>query len=331
MNKIFALILLSTILTHAKEVSVFGAGNLDSSTPYGLTKAEEHILKNKQELGSIDTKVKTVKSTIDSISERIDGLESIYEGDSQKLNGAVLTLTKLLNDFESNQNLTDKNGEDVKELKKSVDQIITLQKKIADENQQNLENLKLAVKKLTDKINIIDSNYISEKDFKKNMEQFVTLKEFEALKKSLNIKSSEKVKSDVSVKSDNSENSVSNDDKSLMLEEAKKLFKIDYFTKAIPLFEKLVSQNYKPAESNFYLGEIWYYRKDYDKAISYFKKSAMLYDKASWMPTLLLHSAISFEKTGDFKNAASFYETLMTVYPDSKEAKSADKNLSKLN
>jgi len=330
MHKFFIIILLSTI-TFAKEVSVFGAGDLDSSNPYGLTKSEERILKNKKELGSIDTKVKTVKSTIDSISERIDGLESIYEGDSQKLNNVVLTLTKLLNDFESNQNSTDKNSEDVKELKKSIDQILSLQKKIANENEKNLENIKLAVKKLTDKINKIDSNYLSEKDFKKNMSQFVTLDEFNALKKSLNIKVNKKTQSDISVKSNNSENIVSADDKSAILTEAKRLFKIDYFTKAIPLFEKLISANYKPAESNFYLGEIWYYRKDYSKAISYFKKSAMLYDKASWMPKLLLHSAISFEKTGDFKNAASFYETLMTVYPDSKEAKSADKNLSKLN
>ncbi|WP_298753543.1 tetratricopeptide repeat protein [uncultured Arcobacter sp.] len=330
MNKFLIVILLST-LTYAKEVSVFGAGNLDSSNPYGLTKSEQRILKNKKELGSIDTKVKTVKSTMDSISERIDGLESIYEGDSQKLNSVVLTLTKLLNDFESNQNLTDKNGEDVKELKKSIDQLNTLQKKIADENQKNLENLKQAVEKLTKKINVIDSNYISEKDFKKNMNQFVTVKEFEALKKSLNIKTNEIAQPKISVKSNNSENKVSIDDKAEMLIEAKRLFKIDYFTKAIPMFEELISANYKPAESNFYLGEMWYYRKDYSKAISYFKKSAMLYDKAEWMPKLLLHSAISFEKTNDFKNAASFYETLMTVYPDSKEAKSADRNLSKLN
>ncbi|PLY10275.1 MAG: hypothetical protein C0626_04595 [Arcobacter sp.] len=330
MNKFLIVILLST-LTYAKEVSVFGAGNLDSSNPYGLTKSEQRILKNKKELGSIDTKVKTVKSTMDSISERIDGLESIYEGDSQKLNSVVLTLTKLLNDFESNQNLTDKNGEDVKELKKSIDQLNTLQKKIADENQKNLENLKQAVEKLTKKINVIDSNYISEKDFKKNMNQFVTVKEFEALKKSLNIKTNEIAQPKISVKSNNSENKVSIDDKAEMLIEAKILFKIDYFTKAIPMFEELISANYKPAESNFYLGEMWYYRKDYSKAISYFKKSAMLYDKAEWMPKLLLHSAISFEKTNDFKNAASFYETLMTVYPDSKEAKSADRNLSKLN
>lgn len=97
------------------------------------------------------------------------------------------------------------------------------------------------------------------------------------------------------------------------------------------MFEELISEDYKPAESNFYLGQIWYYRKKYEDAISYFKKSAMLYDKAEWMPTLLLHSAISFEKIGDYKNSASFYETLINVYPHTNEAKRADKNLSKIN
>ncbi|MGB5920137.1 tetratricopeptide repeat protein [Arcobacter sp.] len=331
MNKFFIIILLTSTLTYAEEVSVFGAGNLDSANPYGLTKTEKRILKNKNELGSIDTKVKTVNTTVNTLSERIDGLESIYEGDSQKLNNVVLTLNKLLNDFETNQNLTDKNTEDIKELKKSIDQLNILQKNISDENTKNLKNLKQAVEKLTDKINKIDSSYLSEKDYKKNMDQFVTIKEFEALKKSLNIKSSKKTQSNVSVKSDNAEKISSTGDNASILEEAKRLFKIDYFTNAIPMFEGLIAANYKPAESNYYLGEIWYYRKDYDKAISYFKKSALLYDKADWMPSLLLHSAISFEKTGDFKNAASFYETLMTNYPESKEAKSADKNLSKLN
>lgn len=115
-----------------------------------------------------------------------------------------------------------------------------------------------------------------------------------------------------------------------MLDEAKRLFKKDYFTKAIPMFETLVEQKYKPAESNFYLGEIWYYRKQYEKAIAYFKKSAVLYDKASWMPKLLLHSAISFEMTKDYTNAKTFYGTLIDVYPNSEEAKIATKNILKL-
>jgi TolA-binding protein len=114
------------------------------------------------------------------------------------------------------------------------------------------------------------------------------------------------------------------------MDEAISLFKKDYFTKAIPMFEELIALNFKPAANNYYLGEIWYYRDKYNDAISHFKTSAMLYDKADYMPKLLLHSAISFEKVKDFANAANFYSSLIDIYPDSKEAKTAVKNLSKI-
>jgi TolA-binding protein len=44
-----------------------------------------------------------------------------------------------------------------------------------------------------------------------------------------------------------------------------------------------------------------------------------------------LHSAISFENIKDLENAASFYSTLINVYPNSTEAQTANKNLSNLN
>ena len=329
MNKsLLCLALLATSALTA-EVSVFGAGDLNSPKPYGLTKTEKHILKNKQELGSIDTKVKTVKTTIETINERMDGLESIYEGDSQKLNSSVLKLNKLLQDFELNQNLTNENAEEIKQLKEVSKQILTMQEEIAAENKKNLDSLKKAIAKLQKTINTINKNYISEKEFKKNMTQFITRAEFDALKKSLGVKASNSAKASSKPKKDINKKLTGNDKKA-MLEEAKRLFKKDYFTKAIPIFEELVALNYKPAESNFYLGEMWYYRKKYDKAIAYYKTSAMLYDKASWMPKLLLHSAISFEKTGDLQNAANFYDSLVNLYPDSKEAVTANKNLTNI-
>eukprot|EP01156_Anaeramoeba_ignava_P003501 Anaeramoba_ignava/a222902_30.p2 GENE.a222902_30~~a222902_30.p2 ORF type:complete len:159 (+),score=0.43 a222902_30:2-478(+) len=157
------------------------------------------------------------------------------------------------------------------------------------------------------------------------MNQFITRAEFEAFKKSLGIQTSGK-----STAKSKSKKVLSQKDNGEILDEAIALFKKDYFTKAIPMFEHLVAENYKPATSNFYLGEMWYYRKKYDDAISYFKTSAMLYDKASYMPKLLLHSAISFEKIKDFSNAANFYNSLIDIYPDSKEAKVAVKNLSNI-
>jgi TolA-binding protein len=95
------------------------------------------------------------------------------------------------------------------------------------------------------------------------------------------------------------------------------------------MFEYLVENRYKPAESNYILGQMWFVRKDYEKVIGYFKTSALLYDKGYWMPQLLLNSAISFQSTKDIDNASKFYNTLIQAYPDSKEAAEAKKLISK--
>lgn len=309
----FSCLLLSTLAV-AQEVSAFGAGNLDSPNPYGLSTTEKDILKNRKTLGNIDSKVKDVKLSLESINERIDGLESIYEGDSQKLNGSVLKINEVIKKVEENSTLTEKHSSD-------IEQIQAMQEEFA----KSIASLKIAVEKLTDTINKINSNYISEKEFKSNMNQFITRAEFDALKNSLGVKTSNKTTENT--KSNQVSSNLSNDE---MFDEAIRLFKKDWFSKAIPMFEELISKNYKPAASNFYLGNMWYYRKKYDDAIRYFKASAMLNDKADYMPELLLHSAISFEETNDRGNAVNFYTSLIDIYPKSSEAKEAEKNLKKL-
>jgi len=237
------------------------------------------------------------------------------------LNESVLKLNEIIKKVEENSTLTEKHSTDIENLKNVTSQILSMQ----EEFTKNMTSLKTAISKLSKTTNTINKSYISEKEFKSNMNQFITRNEFEALKKTLDVKTSVKTKTNTKT------NIVSSKaDKSAILEEAIRLFEKDYFTKAIPMFEGLIAANYKPAESNYYLGEIWYYRKKYDDAIRYFKTSAMLYDKASYMPKLLLHSAISFEKTKDFSNAANFYSSLIDIYPESKEAKLAAKNLSNI-
>jgi len=322
MNKlVYSTLIIASTLAGANEVSAFGAGNLESKNPYGLNSAEKSILKNKKTLGNIDSKVKDVKYTLESINERIDGLESIYEGDSQKLNESVLKLNEIIKKVEENSTLTEKHSLDIENLKNVSSQILSMQEEFA----QNIGSLKTAISKLSKKVNKINKTYISEKEFKSNMNQFITRAEFDALKNSLGVKTNTKNTTKAKAKTISSSS-----DKKAMINEAIRLFKKDYFTKAIPIFEELISVNYMPATSNYYLGEIWYYRKKYDDAIRHFKTSAMLHDKASYMPKLLLHSAISFEKTKDFSNAANFYSSLIDIYPDSKEAKTATKNLSNI-
>lgn len=90
------------------------------------------------------------------------------------------------------------------------------------------------------------------------------------------------------------------------------------------------TKGYKSASSNYYLGEIAYYTKKYEDAIFYFKKSAGLYDKASYIDTLLLHTAISLENTGDKGQAKIFYQNIVENYAGKKTAEIAQQRLKKL-
>ena len=172
MKKLALTFFLLGAIAGAEEVSAFGAGDLNSKNPYGLNSTEKDILKTRKTLENVDSKVKDVKLSLESINERIDGLESIYEGDSQKLNTSVLKINEIIKKVEENSTLTEKHSAD-------IEQILLMQEEFA----KNIANLKLAVKKLNDKINKINNSYISEKEFKSNMSQFITRQEFEALKK----------------------------------------------------------------------------------------------------------------------------------------------------
>ncbi len=90
------------------------------------------------------------------------------------------------------------------------------------------------------------------------------------------------------------------------------------------------TKGYKPAASNYYLGEIAYYTKKYEDAIFYFKKSAGLYDQATYIDTLLLHTAVSLEKSGDKEQARAFYENIVANYNGKKSATIAKQKLKKL-
>jgi len=336
MNKYILSFLVASSIAGAQEVSVFGAGDLNSKNPYGLNSAEKHILKNQKKLNSLSSKVTDVNLLIDSLKKRLEGLESIYEGDSSKLNSTVLKMNELMRKVELSSDIASKNSNETAEIKNVSEQLLNMKEETDKEVKQSISTLKKAVSKLSRLINKINREYVSAKELESNMQQFITRSEFEALKKSLGVKTSSKSTSTKVTKSSKTSSSVdvnkklSSSDKSKLSAEAKASFKKRFFNDAIPKFQKLVELNYKPAEGNYYLGEMWYVRKKYDLAISHFKKSAILYDKAAYMPTLLLHSAISFEKTNEKENAKSFYSSLVDLYPSSSEAKIAKKNLSKL-
>jgi len=325
MIKVYILLFVSFLSLFSKEVSVFGAGNLNSDTPYGLTPAEKAAYKNKQKIKSLEKKIKNFQilldNRIDDISEQLEGLKSVYEGDSNSFNNARQKVIKLdknqkilikrisvLEQKVSNMELKLQTIEDnINNIDNKISEFIKLQQNNNQAFEKNLE-------KLTKIINIINKDYVSEAKFNELVD-FINKR----AKKKKN-KTRQNVKKQNIKKMNNAE----------MLKYAKRLYHKNYLTKSKPYFETLFKKKYKLAEVSFYLGKISYYKKQLRNAIFYFKKSMMLNDEAPYIPELLLYSGMSFEKIKDYKNAINFYTTLIDVYPESKYAIKAKKNLSKL-
>jgi TolA-binding protein len=99
------------------------------------------------------------------------------------------------------------------------------------------------------------------------------------------------------------------------------------YSEAKKRFDILLSRNYKPAASNFYLGEIAYYTGRYSDAIKHYQVSAERYGNAAYMDKLLLHTALSLEKTGNRTQAKEFFKAIIDGYPGTYSAKVAKKHL----
>jgi TolA-binding protein len=123
---------------------------------------------------------------------------------------------------------------------------------------------------------------------------------------------------------------VNTNNNSELYSEGVRLFVKQRFDEAKKRFTQTDTKGYKIAPSNYYLGEIAYYTKQYENAIFYFKKSAGINDKASYIDTLLLHTAISLENRGEPAQAKAFYENIISNYAGKKTASIAREKLKKL-
>lgn len=302
------LTLLSAAALSAAEPSAFGAGNLDNPNPYGLTSSEKHILKNKELLDDVKKKSRSTESQVDSLRERIDGLQSIVEGLSEKSHANKVAVKALKETYDYDRS----------ERTQSVQEL----ENIVKTNEANVGELKKVLESFSEMLDTINSDYVSKMEFN------AVVKDINEFKKLV----SKELKNKTS-KSGSSKSSGSALEKMSNAEVAKKAeayYKKKYYTKAIEHYEHLIKKNYKPARAHYMIGDMWFKRKDYGKAIAYYKKSAKLYGKADYMPTLMLNTAISMQATKDVSNAKKFYGAVVTQYPGTAEAERAQERLSKL-
>ena len=287
------------ILLNGAEPSAFGAGDLDSSSPYGLTSTEKVLLQNKEKLHKVVVKSKNQANEVDSLRERIDGLQSIIENLSRQAHNNKVTLKKI-------ETQNDENLHNSDEYSKRVSEVV-------EQNVQNIAESKVVVSQLSVVVNDIHKDYVTKEEFNALVKSFNSFKTLIA----------KEIKGSSSV-----HKSSKNITSAELYKHAKAMFDKKYYTQSIQDYEVLITRNYKPAYAHYMIGEMNFRRKNYANAITYFKKSSSLYSKASYMPSLMLHSAISMDKTGDKEHAKLFYNAIVSKYPNSKEAKKAKKYLS---
>ncbi len=287
--------LLPSLAVIAAEPSVYGAGNLDSDNPYGLSPSEKKIYQNIKDIKELKKSVRTLKISFESINERFEGLRSVTESITNKIG----KIDKKLYSVDEKTKIVSQEIKDIKDELTALKEYVNETREIQTANQ---EKIKSVLGELSSLIDSINSTYVSKS-------------ELENFKASINSKIDTLLKKA-------KESSISGKSGAELLKEAEKYYKRGDYSEAKIRYKKLVSMKYKPARSNYMLGEIAYKQKSYAKAIEHYKKSISLYDKASYIPTLLYHTGISLSKLKKNKEASKFFKALKNNYPNSKEAKS---------
>jgi len=282
----------------AGEPSAFGAGNLDSDNPYGLTASEKKIHQNNTSLKQNKRKLNSNKSEIESLRERVDGLQSVLESiavKSQKNRVALGDMSK----SRENEGLS------------TQERLVSLETQIAI-NGENILQLKTAIEELSKLMDEQSASYVTQEQYNvlvEDVNAFKVLVAGELKKKSK--KSSAKSSGDLAT-------------------QAKKNYDNKSYSKALNDYKELVNRKYKPAYGHYMIAQCYFAKNDYGKAIAHYKESAARYKKASYMPTLMLRTAYSMSKVGETDSAKKFYNAVIAKYPGSSEAEKAERYLGQL-
>ncbi|HEB9320382.1 TPA: tetratricopeptide repeat protein [Campylobacter coli] len=312
MKKIFSVALIGATLLYA-ESSAFGAGDLTSDSPYGLTSGEKLL---KEKLDALSNNDAQVNSRISEIEQRVEGLQSTLEGINSQYAKSNSRLTQLETNFEAMENNL---STELQNLKAYVEE----SRKIQDTNNKQIKKILAEVSSLVDSIN---ANYVSKDDLNdfnlsaKNTLVIPTSDDKNATSLKENNASVIPVKEKEVKQIDDSWKKKKNNE---ILDLAIKDLNDNSYENSKTKLNYLISKQYKPARANFWLGEIEYKQKKYNNAIAYYKTSSALSTKGDYFPKLLYHTAISLDKIGDPKTANGFYKALKTNYPNSPEAKAS--------
>ena len=294
-NQLFLLLFTIALpLLSRDEPSAFKAGDLSDKDPYGLTQTEQYILNNKKKLRRTDQR-------IESLEQKVQSLSDLLLNNNSNLQKELITSKKEI------ASLKEQFSNDIIKIQTSIDEKLD---NFRNENIKENEQFKLILQSLTELIKEINQNYVSSKELQKALD-----KQTKQHNQTFQIKKS--------VINQRFRASIKKKKSSELIKRADEFMKIESFDKASIIYNELLSRKYKPARSNYNLGEIAFFTRRYKTALTYYKKSVKLYAKASYMPQLLLHSAMASQSLKLDDDAKKFLSSILKNFGKSKEAKRA--------
>lgn len=244
----------------------------------------------KNDIKALQSLVTNLQQKIDTIGQAQEGISSLHQSHSTKIQQQIIQSTQ--------------NTQNIEALKTQVEALQSLKQQI-DTNTQDIQALKQQIQELNASFITLNQTILNE------------LKALNSTPPTQNAQSTPPAKS-TAFEKDKAK-------KAEIFAQAQELFKNKEYPSAKARFEWFLELNYKRADSHFYLAEIAFANKAYNNAIKHYKESALANDKTSYMPTILLHTAQSFNAIKDTTNYNKFLDSVIDNYPTSKEAQEAKK------
>ncbi|WP_120914000.1 hypothetical protein [Helicobacter pylori] len=312
----------------------------------GATKKElKQLQVNSKNFSNILTKI---HSQVEANTQAQEGLRSVYEGQANKikdLNNAILSQEESLRSLKALQevqaNTLKQQSQTLEDLR---NEIHANQQAIQQLDKQNKEMSELLTKlsqDLVSQIALIQKALKEQEKQEKAEKQYKSTPTNEKSKQSLGADALEQDKEN-QPKHQQLPKEEKNQEKEKtpkvkfhkdlskqkeIFEEALSFFRNKSYAEAKERLLWLEANSYRLYYVRYALGEVAYGEKKYREAIKYYKESALLNKKASYMPVLLWHTAWAFKKIKDDQNYYKFLNTLQHLYPSSEQAKMAKKIL----
>ncbi len=279
----------------------------------------------------VDSNFALQNENIENLKKSITALSEILAKNNTQLKEEIQSLKDEIYDLIPQQTAKQKQLLATKNNQKDSNPIQKAEKQVIQEDKQNENIANLDSKKDLKKQPILEDKQDNNSKQDDNGENVNTDKERKA-ENELVAKNEQETPKEENKETQDTQKAkaleeLKNKELALVFKEAEEYLNAKDYELANEYLQFAVKGHYKPARGNYLLGEIAFTQKRYQDAIYYYKVSATRYDKADYIPNLMLNSAKSFIEIKEKDNAKRFLDTLIELYPETKEAEESKKIL----